>query len=254
MVRPTNVITRPNHDLWKLQGGDETKAWFQKAFPRLDLENMIEDSEWERFSKALGTTFPKCQYCAGMQATHPSGNTGVVLVGDAVHAFPPDIGQGINAGLADVEALDRALTGKDLTSSDDQNEKPVNLAQALKKYEQVRMPEIKSLIRLARFGSPYQYRQPLYRDRLGRILWSMNVALRLLLNKASAGKIPPAAIMMAMDRNKTYRQIMRRCDATVATLWTLVALLILRVWGTGPVLIGSLVPTSLWFLTFWFGK
>jgi 2-polyprenyl-6-methoxyphenol hydroxylase-like FAD-dependent oxidoreductase len=159
-----------------------------------------------------------------MQATHPSGNTGVVLVGDAVHAFPPDIGQGINAGLADVEALDRALQGKDLISGDDQNEKPVNLAQALKTYEQVRVPEIKSLIRLARFGSPYQYRQPLYRDQVGRILWSMNVALRLLLNKASAGKIPPAAIMMAMDRSKTYRQIMRRCDITVAALWTLVAL------------------------------
>jgi hypothetical protein len=58
MVRPTNVITRPNHDLWKLQGGSETKAWFQKAFPRLDLENMIDDSEWERFQKLWVRPFP----------------------------------------------------------------------------------------------------------------------------------------------------------------------------------------------------
>ena len=254
MVRPTNVITRPNHDLLKLKGADETKAWFQKAFPRLDLEALIDHAEWQRFSTALGTTFPKCQYCAGMQVTHPSGNTGVVLVGDAIHAFPTDIGQGINAGLADVESLDRALRGKNIITGEDLDRRPQNLAQALQTYERVRMPEIKSLIRLARFGSPYQYRQPCYRDRVGRILWSANAALRLLLNKMSGGKIPPAAIMMAMDRTKSYRHLMRQCDLTSATLWSLLAVFVHRMWGTVTLGTCSSVATGMWFLTYWFGK
>ena len=254
MVRPTNVITRPNHDLLRVKGADDTKAWFQKAFPRLNFEAMIDDAEWQRFSTAQGTTFPKCQYCAGMQVTHPSGNTGVVLVGDALHAFPPDIGQGINAGLADVESLDRALRGKDIITGEDQDKKPQNLAQALQTYERVRSPEIKSLIRLARFGSPYQYRQPCYRDRVGRILWSANAAFRLLLNKVSGGKIPPAAIMMAMDRSKTYRQLMRQCDITTATLWSALAILVHQIWGTVTLGTCTLIAMGMWTLTYWFGK
>ena len=46
------------------------------------------------------------------------GGCGVCLVSDAIHAFPPDIGHGVNAGLADVVALDRALKGQDTVSGD----------------------------------------------------------------------------------------------------------------------------------------
>jgi 2-polyprenyl-6-methoxyphenol hydroxylase-like FAD-dependent oxidoreductase len=54
---------------------------------------------------------------------HTHGNTeipetatatsAVVLVGDAVHAFPPDLGQGVNSALEDVFALHRALERHD---------------------------------------------------------------------------------------------------------------------------------------------
>jgi kynurenine 3-monooxygenase len=97
MVRPTNVITRPNHELWSLKTGAETKAWFTRAFPRLQIDAMIPDEEWDRFAKSQGTAFPPCQYCPKLQVSHPSGQVGVALVGDSLHAFPPDIGQGINA-------------------------------------------------------------------------------------------------------------------------------------------------------------
>jgi hypothetical protein len=38
-----------------------------------------------------------------------TATSAVVLVGDAVHAFPPDLGQGVNSALEDVFALHRAL-------------------------------------------------------------------------------------------------------------------------------------------------
>ena len=65
-------------------------------------------------------------------------------MGDAAHAFPPDIGQGINAGLCDVVALDRALRGKDILTGQD-GEKPESLGAALKEYERVQGPQVRDL-------------------------------------------------------------------------------------------------------------
>ena len=94
MIRPANVITRPNHDIWKLNNGPAAKEWFSKAFPRFHWDDYVSDEEWDRFAKANGTTFPYCQYSPGLQVTAPGQNSGVALVGDSAHAFPPDIGQG----------------------------------------------------------------------------------------------------------------------------------------------------------------
>lgn len=99
MIRPANVITRPSHDIWKIDNGPEAKEWFVKAFPRFEWDKYVDDAEWERFAKAAGTTFPNCQYSPGLQISSPDGQSGVVLVGDAVHAFPPDIGQGKSRSL-----------------------------------------------------------------------------------------------------------------------------------------------------------
>jgi kynurenine 3-monooxygenase len=215
-----------NHHGYFRQSMDDTSS------PRLDWD---DDAEWERFATAKGTTFPYCQRSNGGLAVHSESaksNTnnsnndwGVVLVGDAAHAFPPDIGQGINAGLQDVVALDRALRGEDivrgsssntLASTTMTNSPPApSLGQALDRYEQNRKGEHRALIRLARFGAPYQYSQSWWRDRLGKQLWTMNAVIRVLLNKISFGLIPPVAILLAQKHELTYRQVMRRADATI---------------------------------------
>lgn len=143
MVRPANVITRPNHEVWGLEDGPSAKEWFQKAFPRLNWEEYVDDKEWERFAKAKGTSFPYCQFSPGLAVTSPDATNGVVLVGDACHAFPPDIGQGINAGLCDVVALDRSLRGKDVVSGEDKKV-PENLGEALQEYESEQEPQVRS--------------------------------------------------------------------------------------------------------------
>lgn len=84
----------------------------QASFPRLPFDSSVDDKEWERFSKAKGITYPEPQYSPGSAVLSPTDES-VVLVGDA---FPPDFGQGINAGLQDVLALDRALRGRDITT------------------------------------------------------------------------------------------------------------------------------------------
>ena len=62
-----------------------------------------------------------------------SAKCGVVLVGDALHSFPPDIGQRMNAGLEDVNVLDKALKS-DINAS---------LGSRLRIYEKDRPPQVR---------------------------------------------------------------------------------------------------------------
>ncbi len=147
-VRPANTITRPNHILWKLQSGKEVKEWFQNSFPRLNFTSMVPQVEWDRFAKAEGSRFPHCQYSNGVALSSLDKQSGVVLVGDAIHSFPPDIGQGINAGLADVMALGKALENVNFPSSrkaaiNASRSDHVLLGDALKIFDRDRMKEVR---------------------------------------------------------------------------------------------------------------
>ena len=230
-IRPANTNTPFDHEIWSLRTGPQAKAWFIQAFPRLPWDAWIDDAEWERFAQEGGTTFPLCQYSPG-SAVSDGHNTGVVMAGDACHAFPPDIGQGINSGLQDVVVLDRALRGCDLRTGTvtKSGAPPPTLSQALETYQGNRGPEHRALIRLARFGAPYQYRQPWKRHRIGRVLWTVNVLLRAILNKLTFGVVPPAAIILAQGNALTFRQVMRRADATTWALRGLVLLPLLLWW------------------------
>ena len=235
-VRPGNAIVSHDHETLKLKTGSECKEWFKDNFPRIPWDGLIDDAEWERFAQSKGTIFPHCQYSPGSSISNPNngGLTGVVMVGDACHAFSPDIGQGINAGFLDVLALDRSLRGVDIdTGKKDEEAEPSNpltLGKALAKYQSNRRLEHRALIRLARFGAPYQYNQPWYRHRVGKFLWQMNVAFRMVLNKLSKNLIPPVAMLMTVQRpDLSYQQIMRRADTT--TLVLRIAVIALAVLG-----------------------
>lgn len=56
-VRPTNIVTRPDHEVWQIKDGQGIRTWFEKAFPRMKFDGMISDKEWERFASAEGMFF-----------------------------------------------------------------------------------------------------------------------------------------------------------------------------------------------------
>ena len=82
----------------------------------------------------------------------------------------------------------------------------------------VTQPQVRALIRLSRFGFPYQYSQSLLKDRIGRRLVTLNIAFRLLLNKLTFGVIPASCIIELQNPDLTYRQAMRRADLTTLGL------------------------------------
>jgi len=218
-IRPGNVIARPNHKVWTINSGKEMKEYFLENVKRMPFD-MISDEEWDRFAKAKGTSFPHCQYSPGLQASPENGNCGVVLLGDSAHSFPPDIGQGINAGLSDVVQFDKTLRSTE-----------GNLGIKLRAYERIQGPETKALIRIARFGSPYQYDLPVPILKLRRKLWTANVVTRMLLNKLSFGVIPKCMIMSLSDHEVSYRKVARKADLTTAMLMTLLLSVVWKSFG-----------------------
>jgi len=220
--RPGNLILRQEHEVWKQKSGPEIKKWFQTNWPRFNWD-LVSDKRWETLATSKSTVYPLCQY------TEQSATDRVVLVGDACHAFPPDIGQGINAGLQDIVVLDQAIgTGK--TSTTGETSKPVFTSSVLAAYQENRKYEHRALTRIARFGSPYQYNQSRRQDKIGKLLWTLNFALRMILSKLTFGILaPPIVTMMEAEPGWSYRKVMRKADrtASILTLLPLIAMLLL---------------------------
>lgn len=211
--RTANIITRPGHEIWNLKTGNEIHNFFEQAFPHLPIRQIISLEEAEKFAKSEGGQFPIPQYCSGLYylLNQQKSNTGVVLLGDAIHCFPPDIGQGVNSALEDVCVLQSALS-----QSND------NILQALPLYESLRSKDLKPLIRLAQTAFPWQYNQA----PLSRRLWSVNFFLRLLLNKVLPFIFSPPAFFLIQNHQLSYQEIWVKAQQTTKILYALGIILI----------------------------
>lgn len=219
-IRSANLITLPQHQLWELKSGEQLYDYFERAFPNFPVHQIVSPDEADRFAKSEGGSFPMPQYCSGLYflpercltARQPPTQTeetatGVVLIGDAIHCFPPDIGQGVNSALEDVCVLNEAL----IQANDD-------LERALPLYESLRSPDVKALIRLAQTAFPWQYNQ----DRLGRGLWSINFFLRLVLNRILPFIFNPPSFFLIQNHSLSYQQIWKKAQQTTRIIYFLI--------------------------------
>lgn len=136
----------------------------------------------------------------------------VVLLGDAAHAFPPDVGQGVAAALADVNALYRELQqhGEDI---------PL----ALFEYEKRQLPEARALWRISSFFSfPFQNGQQPNRA-------AVAIANLLFINKLRElpllkDWIPPSPFRLVHTTEMTFAEIMKSFDQSRARLFATIGL------------------------------
>ena len=210
--RSANIITWPDHKVWELKKSQEVYDFFEKAFPQLPISQIVSPEEAERFAQSEGGKFPTPQYCSGLYFIGGSiGSASVVLLGDAIHCFPPDIGQGVNSALEDVFVLHEALSKSNS-----------NLSVALPLYESWRFPDVKALIRLAQIAYPWQYNQAPLR----RALWNINFFFRLLLSRLLPYIFSPPAFFLIQNHQLSYQEILGKVQRTTQNLLLLGLMLI----------------------------
>ncbi|MEM8831019.1 MAG: FAD-dependent monooxygenase, partial [Cyanobacteria bacterium P01_G01_bin.19] len=211
-TRTANIITYPDHQIWQIETPKALTDYFQQAFPQIPVAKIITPSEITRFIASDGGSFPPPQYCSGLYRIwgQPNDNAGTaaILFGDAVHCFPPDIGQGVNSALEDVYLFHNTLA-----------ETEDKLSQALPRYQNLRQADIQALIRLVQISYPWQYNQ----NPLQKRLWGVNFLLRLVLNRIFPFLFSPHSFVLIQQHELTYSEILAKSDRTT---WLIVILLV----------------------------
>lgn len=212
-VRSANIITKPNHNIWELKNGEEMHDFLTKSFPQLPIQKIVSPQEAQRFAISQGGEFPIPQHCNGFYSTL-NNQCFIVLLGDAIHSFPPDLGQGVNSALEDVFVLENAL---EKTNN--------NLIEALPLYESSRIADTKALIRLMQIGYPWQYNQAPNRKKL----WSINFLLRLSLSKILPFVFSPPAFFLVQNHQLSYSEILMKANRTTRILYGILIIIFLGV-------------------------
>lgn len=96
--------------MWEVTDGETMYRVFEEAFPQAKWRELVPESVMNKFAASRGGSFPAPQYSDGLTmalaeeavgdngsaaSKKPLKGTGVVLIGDAAHCFPPDLGRSV---------------------------------------------------------------------------------------------------------------------------------------------------------------
>eukprot|EP00913_Durusdinium_trenchii_P028255 g26486.t1 len=190
-TRTANLITYEDDAVWEADTAESFTAYASDQWPHFPLKSLVSDEEILRFAKNRGGRFPSPQYCPSAAWTGESG--AAILLGDALHSLPPDIGQGVNSALEDVTVLEACFASTDRDG---------NASDAVREFETRRMPDVEALIKIVRVAAPFQYSQAPWRGRL----WNVSFLCRLLLNKALPAVFDLPLFLLIQRSEMSYRE------------------------------------------------
>ena len=119
--------------------------------------------------------------------------TQLLLIGDSAHAFPPDLGLGVNSALEDLELLAQEIAGS------------ADWRTATRSYAEKRLPEAKALVRLVQTVFPEQYATRKWATRK----WAAQFILTKLLHKIVPFWINKPAFLLTQNPDLLYSEIER---------------------------------------------
>ena len=211
--RTANILASSTAPLVARSTGAAVLEHLRAEFPQCDVDRTVSAEEAERFARSRGGIFCKPQYCLESQVVLDGGSRtrdeddeegvgtggGVVLLGDAIHVFPPDLGAGVNMGFLDVLDLMASLDGcgNDWT-------------RALPLYEELRAPQSRAICELIPIGFPQQYGHRPMRKSI-KLLW---MGMRLGLSKALPWLISPPVFFMCQDATLDFSQVWEKDKRT----------------------------------------
>ncbi len=198
--RTINIILPDEHSFWTLSDAPSVREYLEAAFPQIDVAAIAGESEFAAFVATEPAGFPEPQYTRHVHAALPcarvEGDMQCLLVGDAAHAFPPDLGMGVNSAFEDVAELAPFVA---------KPTEPLDLAS----YAALREPEHAALVRLVQRVHPYQYNQVPWRLKL----WTVRFLVQFLLYRASAGFVEMPGFMLSQRHRMPFTEMERRYRA-----------------------------------------
>ncbi len=194
--RSVNIIREADHHLWTLKEADDLITYLTEAFPQLDIPNLISKEEASDFVSLTAGKFPSPQHALSLYARvgREETPTHCLLIGDAAHAFPPDLGLGVNSALEDLYELETYMTDQADISDD------------FKRYEQHRLVESEALVKLVQTVFPYQYNQSPWRMKM----WVIRFLLQHTLHKLLPWFINKPAFLLVQNHQLAYSRILRQ--------------------------------------------
>eukprot|EP00747_Dinoflagellata_sp_TGD_P029129 gnl/TRDRNA2_/TRDRNA2_133706_c2_seq1.p1 gnl/TRDRNA2_/TRDRNA2_133706_c2~~gnl/TRDRNA2_/TRDRNA2_133706_c2_seq1.p1 ORF type:complete len:249 (+),score=30.54 gnl/TRDRNA2_/TRDRNA2_133706_c2_seq1:3-749(+) len=203
--RPIMKARYPTDPLNNLKTPEQVYKLIQVDFPQLDVD-CFDRASVEGFCESRGSVFPEAKWAR--RACHVVETGGVMLLGDALHAFPPDLGQGVNAGFVDVQRL-LALWPSDIKSSS-------QVRECLEAFEASQLREAESICRLIPIGFPYQYRQP---ASCAKTIFMSGFLTRIICFKLLPSLFYPPVVFAVQDYPpKKYSDILREHHLNTRTL------------------------------------
>jgi 2-polyprenyl-6-methoxyphenol hydroxylase-like FAD-dependent oxidoreductase len=195
--RNINIILHRSHRFWELDSAEAVLDFLRRGFPQLDFDRIVDARELAAFASLEATGFPQPQYANSIHAAVGARehSQDCLLLGDAAHAFPPDLGMGVNSALEEVFILKRLL--------DTQRE---NVSRACQAFARRRLPENRSLVRLVQRVHPYQYNQVPWRLKA----WFLKFMLQRSLTRVTRGAIPAPGFVLSQKHRMNFSTMERQ--------------------------------------------
>merc|ERR1712176_538197 len=114
--RPICKVSYSSYRLFHAESSNHLYDMLDEEFPQLKVRERLSVESVKAWCETEGSTFPRPRWANKACSVHQG--VFACILGDALHCYPPDLGQGLNNGMADVErVLDLMKDGQEISAA-----------------------------------------------------------------------------------------------------------------------------------------